>query len=724
MPGQNQSLGEVMIGYNGDGEPLYGMPGGGGGAPTTPVVGYGDNGQPTYGADFNDPNVLQNLRMAFKETHNMSDDQLRSYLQNAGVKSGSFQLGDNITSNNGAYPLTRILDNKKQWYDTVAPLAIAGAAGLAAAGAGVAGGAGAGLDSVGAGATEFGGETALQGSSYLTPGTNGALDFTGSGLSDMSNTNPSNYAPDAPGGNTPNVQYGNGDPLVNDPNTFSTNGLTPQEIKNGYRIVDGAKKLVNATSGNNFGGNMGILQDILGAATPLIGAAINYNNSADTNGLIKSAVQSSDLANSITADQWNYYLQNYRPAETAYTQRAMAAGSPEEKERARGAANADVTNAYDAAGKATANRMQSFGINPSSPAYQATLSSGDLSKGAAMAGSTTMADRATQSRADSMLQDVSNMGRGVPSNAAASLNSNAAGKANLASTGQRVNAANAAVTGYGLNSVGNLVGKAADWFGAGKYGNAAATASSTPGFGGVNDVVGSTPDYLNQIDNDIIPFADGGAVIDAKRTGKGTYDATGLDSVLHKRGMNTEMRSRVITPHLRRFAQGGAVDDQMGLDDVSQTSEPVQGQGTETSDSIPAQIDGQQPAALSNGEFVMSAPVLKMTGADILKAINDAGLQRRDAGLEDAPMNSNEVPANDGVYADGGKVDRPIDLRTGKPATEPPPGSHVVDPYRTISVPAADYTGRDYGKRGTDADARQRMRGYASGGRVYAQAGL
>lgn len=624
----------------------------------------------------------------------------------------------------------------------------------------------------------------------------------------------------------------------------STTGLTPKEIQQGYRVVNGVKQL----SGNNNGGNMSILQDIIGAATPLIGAAINYNNSTDTNGLIKSATDSSNLSNAITADQWDYYTKNYRPAETAYINRAMEAGSPEEKERARGAANADVTNAYDAAGKAAASRMQSFGINPGSPAYQATLASGDLAKGASMAGSTTMADRSTQARADSMLQDVSNMGRGIPSNAAAGLNANAAGKANLASTGQRVNAANSAATGYGLNSVGNLIGKAGDWFG--KFGNSPADpyAGNTPNYN-PDGTIGNPTTYgdtysltnpafgegnaMSLADDIPTPFADGGkvdamdprsqeaykratgddingsgavrnaaqpglepqgltreeraarnakaaqgptdprmrqqmglpplktfarggTVIDAKRTGKGTYDATGLDSVLGKRGINPEMRAQVITPHMRRFAQGGEVDQQMGLDDgmgdVSQTSQPIEGQGTETSDSIPATIDGQQPAALSNGEFVMSAPVLKMTGADILKAINDAGLQRRDAGLEDAPMNANEPPMQQQGYADGGAVQS--DVRKSdryRPSEMPQSERHRVgDAHvnefvgkvekRQSTIQHAQRTPFGWDKTRDERTRNQqdvesardrtlnylddKPQQYARGGRVYAHAGL
>jgi hypothetical protein len=40
-------------------------------------------------------------------------------------------------------------------------------------------------------------------------------------------------------------------------------------------------------------------------------------------------------------------------------------------------------------------------------------------------------------------------------------------------------------------------------------------------------------------------------------------------------------------------------------------------------------IDGQQPASISNGEFVMVAEVPKLSGEEILQAINQAGLEKR-----------------------------------------------------------------------------------------------
>lgn len=61
-----------------------------------------------------------------------------------------------------------------------------------------------------------------------------------------------------------------------------------------------------------------------------------------------------------------------------------------------------------------------------------------------------------------------------------------------------------------------------------------------------------------------------------------------------------------------QFADGG---------DVSALRRPIQGPGTETSDSIPAVIDGGRPAALSDGEFVIPANVVRKKGTEFFEKL-------------------------------------------------------------------------------------------------------
>lgn len=450
-----------------------------------------------------------------------------------------------------------------------------------------------------------------------------------------------------------------------------------------------------------------------------------------------------EKASQIAGDQWDYYKSNYQPLESNLIGQAQAAGSPEEFARARGAANADVTGAFNTARNQTKSRMESYGINPGSPAYQSGLASADLAEGATKAGALTAADNNTRNLAYSKALDVVGIGRNIPAQSAASA-SNASNAATGASKNQFAqNQTNMANTGYGLNTLSNSASK---WFGTpgssanyGANGQIQAPTSfgdtyslSDQAYGAkggkvqphaigyadggeVEDDLAGKEGYQSKAlppkldraklsfsgptrprlalptgdrDSSLTMsadvgvsgglrlkragieyrknFADGGAVIDAEKTGDGTYDATALKGVLQKRGLNPAMahgqahaaaarHKGAITPHMRRFAGGGGVGAQ-GLEgpDASNMGE-LQGPGTETSDSVPAQIDGQQPAALSTGEFVMNAEVPKLTGDEILQAINQAGLQKRG----EAQPAANEAP-DDGMqaYRRGGPVTR------------------------------------------------------------------
>lgn len=61
-----------------------------------------------------------------------------------------------------------------------------------------------------------------------------------------------------------------------------------------------------------------------------------------------------------------------------------------------------------------------------------------------------------------------------------------------------------------------------------------------------------------------------------------------------------------------QFADGG---------DVSDLNRPLEGPGTGRSDSIPAIIDGEQPAALSRGEFVIPEHVVRKKGTEFFEKL-------------------------------------------------------------------------------------------------------
>ena len=348
-----------------------------------------------------------------------------------------------------------------------------------------------------------------------------------------------------------------------------------------------------------------------------------------------AAAASSNTASQISQAQWNYYLQNYQPLETGLIKQATEAGSPEEFARARGAANADVTGAFDTARKQTLNRMQSFGINPGSPAYQSTAASTDIAEGAAKAGALTMADRNTRNLAYSKGLDVVGLGRGIPAQSAASSLNAANTGLNASNLQFNQNQRNMANAGYGLNTIGTAAEK---WFG---------TNRTQP----INTMAGGTPGNYLDWGNDY-GYAEGGMVIPEK------YRHVAAKAFARENMRRMKRRkAQPMTPHQgSRFASGGGVGMQgMEPRDASMMGE-MRGPGTETSDSIPATIDGQQPARLSDGEFVVSAEAVDLTGEEILEAINRAGLEKR--GLEPRGQDDEQMDAGMPAYKHGGRVSR------------------------------------------------------------------
>lgn len=474
-------------------------------------------------------------------------------------------------------------------------------------------------------------------------------------------------------------------------------GLTSTEaqavgtaVKNGATLTDAIKgTITDATK----------LADVLKTVGTMI-ASVAGGGGGDGEGPGTDAAKD---ALGISRDMWNYYKTNYQPLETELIGLARDAGTQEEFARNRGVANADVTGAFDTAQKNTERRLQSYGLNPGAPAYQAGMASTDLASGAARAGALTMADRNTRTDAFNKKRDVVSIGRGLP---VASANTALGASAGLNSAGQigfNQNQQLMRNVGYGIDTLTNA---AKDWFGR------SSTPASTPSYDANVFLPGGGSGYVpSTFDPDIDGWANGGPVtpLDLRR---GTFDdvdraeyakqqkgapADGynqrglsnrgtqtevqrqqLKSLLMKRGFSdaqadAESRKAAtmrykngghITPHMR-YAGGGDVGletlDQNIVDQgatIDNATGEVIGPGTGTSDSVPAVVDGQQPAALSSGEFVMVAEVPQMSGDEILEAINQAGLRKRNAGLD--TMTSNDVSINAGTqaYVRGGRVRR------------------------------------------------------------------
>lgn len=457
-----------------------------------------------------------------------------------------------------------------------------------------------------------------------------------------------------------------GSPSGNSPTTPTTPGSpspTPTSSPN--------------TSISNLLQSMGINPSIAGSIVSALvssGLAGGGGAAAGTG----TGTSAADTAAQIAREQWEYYKTNYQPLEQSLIAQAKNAGSPEEFQRAAGQANADVTGAFNQAGKQSESRLQSYGINPAAPAYQNAMQSADLAQGATMAGALTTAGNRVRDLAYSKGLDVVGLGRNIPAQSAAS----SAAASNAATSASRnaflQNQSNMAARGQLVAPIANAVGSAArDWFGANSFtpSGVGYGSSTTGGSGGAFD-------YTNSSGNVMPEFARGG-IVGEERQPTNENQRMQLKMLLMKRGMSdieADRQSRMamtrrfsrgglvkkaITPHMRGFkppsmyADGGGVGRQgMTTPDASNMGE-LQGPGTGTSDSIPATIDGQQPAALSTGEVVVNADAVGLSGKEILDAINQAGMKRRQQnGIE--PQDSNDISINAGsmAYARGGRVSR------------------------------------------------------------------
>ena len=141
------------------------------------------------------------------------------------------------------------------------------------------------------------------------------------------------------------------------------------------------------------------------------------NQAADAqNRATDVANRQQDAANrqqDLAEEQYSDWRTTYKPLSDQLARDAMRAGSPEEyainAERAKG----DVTQAFTAARQGLSDRLNSFGVDPSSGKYAVTTGRMDLAEAAAGAGAQNKARTDTRDKARAFQLDVSAQGRGM-----------------------------------------------------------------------------------------------------------------------------------------------------------------------------------------------------------------------------------------------------------------------------------------------------------------------
>ncbi|MEK6244012.1 MAG: hypothetical protein AABM33_05870 [Pseudomonadota bacterium] len=340
------------------------------------------------------------------------------------------------------------------------------------------------------------------------------------------------------------------------------------------------------------------------------------------------------------SEQWGRYKALFAPIEDRMASEAMAEGS-----EAQQAAEADKARAATAAGyeaqRGVASRdLARMGVNPNSGKYSDFEMRAGNAQGADEAGASNAARTGARMRGIALRSGVAQFGRNMPQTgiaadslalgagtsasgafnpAVGSFNSSvnsggaASGAFNPAVAGYGASAGSAGMTASGMNAATMAanygVNSAMPWFGGAVGANSSAGnlylgqyGAQMQGWNAQNASDSSTMAGIGQIGGTIIGGmygGPGGAMAGGKIGGAMGSMFAAKGGVISRRGI---MR--------RGYAVGGM----------------VAGPGTATSDSVPAVVDGQQPAALSNGEGVLNVPAVRIVGEDFVHRINQVGL--------------------------------------------------------------------------------------------------
>lgn len=316
--------------------------------------------------------------------------------------------------------------------------------------------------------------------------------------------------------------------------------------------------------------------------------------------IAKIAQQQIDSAdkNSARADeQWNIYKDLFQPVEAQMVKDANEFDSPERQARMAAEAGADVTKSYQGALDSNQRNMERMGVNPNSGKFQTINAAGLLSQAKDTAGAMNTARNNTVTQGMALRTGVAQFGRNMPNTG-------------IAADSLALNGGNSAVgnfaTGAGINNASNAA--AQNWFGG------AVGANSSAGNLGLGQYQGQLQAWNMQNQNTQNLISGIGQLAG---TLGGAYmmkpPGARRGGMVHEKGVyrfTPRMGAGLSSLRRRNYASGGMIE----------------GPGTGTSDSVPAQIDGGEPLQVSNGEAILNQEAVGLVGEDFIHRINAAGL--------------------------------------------------------------------------------------------------
>lgn len=274
------------------------------------------------------------------------------------------------------------------------------------------------------------------------------------------------------------------------------------------------------------------------------------------------------------------YEENYRPFEEAWAEEAKNYDTPERRERERGGAIADVNSQFDASRRNALQRLEGYGVDPSTTRNQALDVGVRTQQAMAQAAAATGSDRRVEDVGRALQSDVINMGRGALSNAAGFYGQavGAGGQAQQGALNTTASGAGAVQSGMGFSQ--NALqgyGQSADIQNSGfqnQMTNFNASQQQTAGMlQGVGGIAG-----MFMADGGEVEGLPTGAVAAQGRQGDPRY---------------------AVPPQGQEFMADG----------------PVEGPGDGSG------IDDRVPAQLSEGEFVIPADVVRKKGEEFFEKL-------------------------------------------------------------------------------------------------------
>lgn len=210
----------------------------------------------------------------------------------------------------------------------------------------------------------------------------------------------------------------------------------------------------------------------------VVGGLMNRSANKAAKNANNAAADSARLQTEIARDQWDRYKSIYEPLERSYVNEAQQYDSPENYARAAGDASATVANQFS---KAREQLMRTPGLDPSSGAYQAGMTSLGLSEAATNAVQQNAARMKVKDAAFARKTDALSLGKNMPAQATSGLASAAGTQTGLGARFQDQANTEAKATGQVLGSIftPDNMKKVGGWLG-GMGGGSGGGSGSTP----------------------------------------------------------------------------------------------------------------------------------------------------------------------------------------------------------------------------------------------------